>query len=314
VQALGFANINHFVTRWINVPTFGYESCNSSNSLTVGLQDDGTGIDENANQPLNPANPIGNNAVAFDLQEGATDLRYFSDPSSDVLANYPPRPDRSGNLCVTYGRMDLLGSASAFDQVLVGVTPGHQPITTTPGINLSAAALAGDVPFPSALGIGMGGVIPASPYELFTLGQPGSYTITGGITTFPALPMYDLRQEGSDPAASTPAGQPDLNRGQVCFHNLNSQSITFGPLTDKTMNQLPIVVAATATSGLTVTFSISGGHCSSNGPTGSIIAALSSGSCAVIARQSGDAAFAPAPAVTRLFQILRVIFLPTVLR
>ena len=107
-----------------------------------------------AAQPLNPANPIGNNAVPFDLQEGPTDLRYFTDPNN-LLSSARLRPDQSGNLCYTYGRMDLLGSKAGGDTVLVGVTPGHQPITTTEGINLSASALAGDAPFPAQLGIEM---------------------------------------------------------------------------------------------------------------------------------------------------------------
>ncbi len=140
VQALGFAGINHFVARWINVPSFGKETCGSSNTFSVSLYDDGTGVDENANQPLNPANPIGNNAVPFDLQEGPTDLRYFNDVNNNMINGSVARPDRTGNVCLTYGRMDLLGSQSGGDQVLVGVTPGAQPVTTTPGINLSSTA------------------------------------------------------------------------------------------------------------------------------------------------------------------------------
>jgi hypothetical protein len=314
VQALGLANINHFIVRWINVPSFGYENCNSSNTFSISLYDDATSVDENANQPLNPANPIGNNAVPFDLQEGPTDRRYFTDTINNVLSNYNPRPDHSGNLCFTYGRMDLLGSGQAGDQVLVGVTPGNQPITTTPGINVSAAALAGDVPFPSALGIAMGSTIPASPYELFTLGVPASYTVTNGVTvTFAAQPAFDLRQEGNDPALSTPINQPDPNRGQVCFHNLDSQAITFNPLPDRLVSELPITVTATASSGLTVTFS-AGGHCFANGPFGSVINALGAGSCTVTAHQAGNAAFAVAPDVARTFQILAVVFLPTILK
>ncbi len=313
VQALGFANINQFVVRWINVPTFGYESCNSSNTFSISLYDDGAGLDENANQPLNPANPIGNNAVAFDLQEGPTDQRSFTDVNN-LLGSTTPRPDHSGNLCFTYGRMDLLGSEQAADPVLVGVTPGNQPITTTPGINVSAAALAGDVPFPAALGIAMGGAIPASPYELFTLGVPASYTVTNGVTTtFAARPVFDLRQEGNDPALSRPLNQPDPNRGQVCFHNLNSQAITFNALPDRRVSDSPFNVAATASSGLTVTFSASG-HCFASGPTGSIIAGLSLGSCSVTARQAGNAAYAAAPNVTRTFQVLAAVFLPVVLK
>src|SRR6266404_382211 len=66
VQALGFANINAFKARWINVPEFGREACTggapgfngavnfagASNTFSVTLFDDGTGVDENANQLL----------------------------------------------------------------------------------------------------------------------------------------------------------------------------------------------------------------------------------------------------------------------
>ena len=75
VQAVGFAGINHFKVRWINVPGFGQEGLwLASTPSRYSLFDDGTGVDENANQAFNPANPIGNNAVAFDLQEGPTAL------------------------------------------------------------------------------------------------------------------------------------------------------------------------------------------------------------------------------------------------
>ena len=49
MQALGFANVNAFKIRWINVPEFGAEFCtvNASNTFAVTLYDDGTGIDEN---------------------------------------------------------------------------------------------------------------------------------------------------------------------------------------------------------------------------------------------------------------------------
>jgi hypothetical protein len=302
VQALGFAAINHFVVRWIDTPSFGYESCNNSNSFSISLYDDGTGADENANQPLNPANPIGNNAVPFDLNEGPTEPRFYSDGVSQI-GSTTPRPDHSGDLCFTYGRMDLLGAKQAGDAVLVGVTPGRQPVTTTLGINVSADALAGDAPFPSQLGIGMGGSIPASPYEWFTTGVRSGYIVTDGVkTTYPAKPVFDLRLEGNDPALSTPLNQPDPNRGQTCFHNLSSQAITFDALPDRGPSDLPFDVSATASSGLPVSFTASG-HCSASGTLGSTISALGTGSCTVTAHQAGNTEFAPAPDVARTFQI-----------
>src|SRR6185295_5628809 len=90
VHALGFANVNAFKIRWINVPEIGKETCAGAqagvtNTFSITLYDDGTGIDENASQPLNPANPIGNNSVPFDLQEGPTDLVFRTEPNTNVI-------------------------------------------------------------------------------------------------------------------------------------------------------------------------------------------------------------------------------------
>jgi hypothetical protein len=227
VQALGFASVNHFVVRWINVPASGLESCDSSNSFTISLYDDGTGLDENANQPLNPANSTGNNAVPFDLQEGPTDLRYVASGISNTLTSFRPRPDKSGNICLTYGRMDLLGSPISGTSVLVGVAPGNLPITTSPGINLSEAARANDRLFPSPLGLPLGpGLVntlftPSTVFEFFGQDALPVLTRLNGAISSPITPTFDLRQEGNDTVLSTPIHQPDLNRGQVCFYIVN---------------------------------------------------------------------------------------------
>jgi len=116
VQAVGFANINAFKVRWINVPQFGAEICTgaglagASNTFSVTLFDDGTGVDENANQALNPANPIGNNSVPFDLLEGPTDSRFTREPNTQVIVGCPPRPEGSGIFIFDFCRMDLLGT------------------------------------------------------------------------------------------------------------------------------------------------------------------------------------------------------------
>jgi hypothetical protein len=224
VQALGFAGINHFVVRWINVPVAGSEDCNSSNSFTISLYDDGTGLDENANQPLNPANPIGNNAVPFDLREGPTDLWYVRTGISDTLTGFSPRPDKSGNICLTYGQMDMLGSPISGTNVLVGVTPGNLPITTSTGINLSEVARANERPFPSPLGVPLGPGLPntlftpSTAFELFGQDSAPILSRVTGLGPSPITPTLDLRQEGNDTVLSTPLNQPDLNRGQVCFY------------------------------------------------------------------------------------------------
>jgi hypothetical protein len=205
VQAVGFANINHFKVRWINVPEFGKETCGAVNTFSISLFDDGTGVDENANQPLNPANPIGNNSVPFDLQEGPTALRFTTDPNTGQLVGNPPRPDGSGQFTLTYARMDLLGTFG--NPVLVGYSIG----TMAPGApgqeqrNLSQQ---------SADLIGNG--LQTAVYEMFNTGLPGP----------PAVPSYDLRFEGNSAAMCTPLNQPDANRGVLKFFGKSGFNVT----------------------------------------------------------------------------------------
>ena len=200
VQAMGFANINHFIYRWIDVPQAGKEACGSSNTFAVSLYDDGTGVDENANQALNPANPIGNNAVPFNLQEGPTDLR-FKDIGGSIVGKVT-RPDGSGYATFHYGRMDLIGSAA--NPVLVGYSVGDQPSSPT---GLCTTADLGNFPNGNLIGNNSQATI----FELFNTG-----------TT--AKPAFDLRFEGANRALSTPVGQHDLNRGLVRLWGVDCHS------------------------------------------------------------------------------------------
>ncbi|MGQ0604412.1 MAG: hypothetical protein ACT4QE_22250, partial [Anaerolineales bacterium] len=189
IQALGFANINHFVARWINVPEFGLESCGSSNSLSVSLYDDGTNADENASSPS--------------TVEGSTDLRFTPIAGTSLLSSSRPRIDRSGNLCFNYGRMDALGTASS--PVLTGYSNGGG--ATDPGEgDVGELARQTDTSAWSYVGIWN----TPSAYEYFDTGTLAS----GGSS---ATPDFDLRAESNDAALATPVNQSDLNRGQACF-------------------------------------------------------------------------------------------------
>ncbi|HEX6884160.1 MAG TPA: hypothetical protein VF530_12340 [Planctomycetota bacterium] len=224
VQALGFADVNAFEVRWINVPEFGKESCGSSNTLSVTLLDDGSGSDENSNQPLNPANPIGNNAVPFDLQEGPTDLVWERDPLTGILIGCTTRREGRGQFRFEYCRMDLLGTTDR--PVLSGYSVGGLAITTPPGlceINLSEAAREADA---GVFGViqGMTASVAAcligegtepTIYEYFNEGSDTTIGVWGEI--FAARPDFDLRAEGNDALACTPVGQLDPNRGHVDF-------------------------------------------------------------------------------------------------
>lgn len=216
VQALGFAGINDFKVRWIDVPEKTKESCGSQNTFAASLFDDGTGRDENANQNLDSSKHIGSNSTAdFDLQEGPTAPNYYIDPNSGLPLPVVPRQDGSGYFRFDYGRMDLLGTPSR--PVLVGYSAGGLSSSILP-TNLSDKARAREAsrPHDPALPIGN----PAALYELFDSGTPPTITVSSGITMpVAAKPSFDLRIEGNDPALSTPVNQTDPNRGRVDMVN-----------------------------------------------------------------------------------------------
>jgi carboxypeptidase family protein len=78
-----------------------------------------------------------------------------------------------------------------------------------------------------------------------------------------------------------------------------NQTITFGPLADKTTSDPPFTVTATASSGLTVTFTASG-PCTVSGNTVTITGA---GTCTITAHQAGNSNYNAAPDVPQSFNI-----------
>jgi len=78
-----------------------------------------------------------------------------------------------------------------------------------------------------------------------------------------------------------------------------AQTITFDPLPDVTYGVGPITLAATASSGLSVSFAASGA-CAVAGPTLTVAGA---GPCTVTASQTGDATWEAAPDVNRSFTV-----------
>ena len=80
-----------------------------------------------------------------------------------------------------------------------------------------------------------------------------------------------------------------------------SQTITFGPLADRTYGDAPFLVTATASSGQAVTFSsTTGAVCSVSGSTVTILA---TGLCTIQADQTGNATYDPAPPVQQSFTV-----------
>ncbi|HEV7524571.1 MAG TPA: hypothetical protein VGP92_06375, partial [Acidimicrobiia bacterium] len=85
-----------------------------------------------------------------------------------------------------------------------------------------------------------------------------------------------------------------------------SQSITFGVLLDRTLSDPALHVAASASSGLPVTFTTTTPTvCSASGTNGTTISPDAVGTCTVQANQAGDATFAPAPPVAQSFDVTK---------
>jgi len=85
-----------------------------------------------------------------------------------------------------------------------------------------------------------------------------------------------------------------------------AQTITFAALANRTTAQSPVTVAASASSGLTVTFSTTTtGVCTSGGTNGATITLVAPGTCTVEADQAGNATYSPAATVAQSFTVTR---------
>jgi hypothetical protein len=112
-------------------------------------------------------------------------------------------------------------------------------------------------------------------------------------------------QDSDDGQCSVPSGLTGANAIDAgVWHSLAlivplNQTITFGPLANKTYGDPDFSVSGTASSGLAVSFAASG-NCTVSGATVHLTGA---GSCAVTASQAGNVSYNPAPNVSRTFSI-----------
>jgi photosystem II stability/assembly factor-like uncharacterized protein len=138
-------------------------------------------------------------------------------------------------------------------------------------------------------------------------GLPVSLGATGPCTLDSALsPAHvHITGAGSCVITASQAGNanwkpaPDVVRSFAI--GKAGQTITFGPLGNKTFGDPDFGVSATASSGLTVSFAASG-QCT---VTGSTVHIVHGGSCTITASQPGDDNWNPAPDVPQSFTIAR---------
>ena len=116
--------------------------------------------------------------------------------------------------------------------------------------------------------------------------------LSAGIHTLSATYGGDPRSFGS--TSNSVTIQVDASGSQ-------SQTITFGPLSNQSLGSSPQALNASASSGLRVTFTSSTASvCTVAGVN---ITLVSGGTCSITAHQTGNATYAAAPSITQNFQV-----------
>jgi hypothetical protein len=125
----------------------------------------------------------------------------------------------------------------------------------------------------------------------------GVCTVSGFTVTYVSAGLCTISADQSGNASYT-AAAPVVRSFAI---NLASQSISFTQPGDQLVNGAPLVVAPTATSGLTpVLTSSTTGVCTVSGMT---ISFVSVGVCTILANQAGDSTFDAAPIASRSFDV-----------
>jgi YVTN family beta-propeller protein len=130
----------------------------------------------------------------------------------------------------------------------------------------------------------------------------GICTIVGETVTFHAA--------GTCRIEATQAGSSNWNAATPVERSFaiakSNQTITFNAPAEKRLDQTPVTVTATASSGLTVNFeSKTTGVCTTSGVTGATVTLHTTGTCTIAATQAGDSNWNAAPAVEQSFTIAK---------
>src|SRR5207247_2311251 len=130
-----------------------------------------------------------------------------------------------------------------------------------------------------------------------TFSASGACTVSGTTVT--------ITGAGSCTITASQAGDTNYNAAPPVDQSFAvgkaDQTITFGALANKIFGDAPFTVNATASSGLAVSFAVTG-TCTVSGNTVTLTAA---GSCTITASQGGNSNFNPASDVSRTFSIAK---------
>ncbi|QSE97434.1 Ig-like domain-containing protein [Fulvivirga lutea] len=148
-----------------------------------------------------------------------------------------------------------------------------------------------------------------APFEVVastTSGLSLDYQILSGPATISGTTITLNGSSGTVEVEVSQAGNNNFNTASetvsfvVSDPAKSDQTITFGTIEDKTFGDADFTLEASASSGLTVDFSVVSGPISING---NIVTINGAGTATVAANQGGDNDYNPAPEVTRTFTI-----------
>jgi hypothetical protein len=134
----------------------------------------------------------------------------------------------------------------------------------------------------------------------------GTCTVNTSTVTLTGLGSCIITAHQAGTTNYNPA--PDI--AQTFMITKASQTISFAPLADRTLQDSAFTITATASSALPISFSATGA-CTVNG---SIVTLTGLGSCIITAHQAGNADYNSAPDVVQSFMIYAKVYLPFVSR
>jgi len=196
------------------------------------------------------------------------------------------------------------------------LAPGNQPLgvsftptdvtdynTATAGVTLNVTVAAQTITFTGLPATATYGT--AGPYALTATASsklPVSYSVTGPATI--GNSTLTITGAGTVVVTASQAGNADYSAASSVSLTIvvsrASQTITFNSISTQTVGA-PLTLAATASSGLAVSYASS--TTSICTVSGSVVSMLAPGTCTIVASQAGNANFAAATSVTQSFAV-----------
>jgi len=232
--------------------------------------------------------PVAGKTIAFTLQGNPVGTAITDATGTATLPNIS-----TGSIAVgTY--VNAIGAAFAGDGSLAAASgQGTLVVTNKLSQTITFAAIPNQPVTASPLGISA----TASSGLTVSFAAVGACTVSGTTVTFTGTGSCQI--VASQPGNATYNPAPTVSR-TFTISKVN-QTISFAALGNRTYGDDDFTVAATAASGLAVTFTASGA-CS---VAGSTVHLTSAGTCTITASQAGDDTYNAAPSVPRSFSIAR---------